>query len=579
MCFKTSEVFTKTRMYCGKNMKGRCKMSQITGEKVSLKKLFSDEFFFSIPEYQRPYSWKREQCEQLFDDIDESNRDNEYFMGTIILQEIGSIGSGIKYDIIDGQQRITTLQILLACLRDRVENNDYKISTQSKIYQRQNPADGIPEKVRLEVKEKNFFKKYVQKENGTSKSEIDAANTQNDSQLNLLNAIKIFKDKLLELSQHQINSLIEHISQRCVVMYVSTQNFDDAYRLFTIINDRGLQLRRIDILKANNLEPGVITNAEERTWFANIWENIENDLCSSNFEKLISFIRTIEIKEKAKDDILKEYNKLVFEKNKILRGKDFIEYLNEYKNIYQTLILDKDIYEKDDEYKIISIPYKNLLNIMDDFLPSNDWIPPILYFYKRFGKQKMLNFVQKLENKFVADWILGATATKRVINMNAILRKIEQCSNIDELLASEVLSFNKSEYKDRLLQDIYEEDYIKYILLKLEYIESEQNVERRYGTLSVEHVLPQKPNSNSSWLKDFNNEERILWTNKLSNLVLLSKRKNSSASNLEFNAKKEKYIKGRITDLGRSQKLLSYSEWTPIILEIRQKQIIEQLLK
>jgi len=554
-------------------------MSQITGEKISLKKLFSDEFFFSIPEYQRPYSWKREHCEQLFDDIDESNRENEYFLGTIILQEIESIGSGKKYDIIDGQQRITTLQILLACLRDRVQNSDYKISTQSKIYQRQNLADGIPEKVRLEVKEKKFFKRYIQSENGTSKNEIDVVNTQNDSQLNLLNAIKIFKDKLLELSQHQINSLIEHISQRCVVMYVSTQNFDDAFRLFTIINDRGLQLRRIDILKANNLEPGVITNTEDRVWFAKIWEDMENDLGSNNFEKLISFIRTIEIKEKAKDDILKEYNKLIFEKNKILRGKDFIEYLSEYKDIYQTIILDKDIYQKDDEYKINSISYINLLNIMDYFLPSNDWIPPILYFYRRFGKQNLLDFVRKLENKFVADWILGATATKRVVNMNAILRKIEGCSNIDELLGSEVLGFNKDDYKDRILQDIYEKDYIKYILLKLEYIESEQNVERRYGTLSVEHVLPQRPNLNSNWVKDFNDEERILWTNKLSNLVLLSKRKNSSASNLDFTVKKDKYIKGRITDLARSQKVLSYSEWTPTVLEIRQKEIIEQLLK
>ncbi|KOF56113.1 hypothetical protein AGR56_04105 [Clostridium sp. DMHC 10] len=133
-------------------------MSVIIGEKISLKKLFSDEFFFIIPEYQRPYSWEKENCEQLFDDIYESNRDNEYFLGTIILQELESIGTGKKYAIIDGQQRITTLQILLACLRDCVTDAQFKSSNQCKIFQKENLADGIPEKARIEVKESLFLK-------------------------------------------------------------------------------------------------------------------------------------------------------------------------------------------------------------------------------------------------------------------------------------------------------------------------------------------------------------------------------------------------------------------------------------
>ncbi|KOF56112.1 hypothetical protein AGR56_04100 [Clostridium sp. DMHC 10] len=108
------------------------------------------------------------------------------------------------------------------------------------------------------------------------------------------------------MTQLQIESLIQHISQRCIVIYIATKEFEDAFKLFTIVNDRGMQLRRVDILKATNLSPNVMNNSEMKK-YASIWEQIEEDLGTELFEKLISYIRTIEVKEKAKDDILKEY--------------------------------------------------------------------------------------------------------------------------------------------------------------------------------------------------------------------------------------------------------------------------------
>lgn len=546
-------------------------MSVIIGEKISLKKLFSDEFFFNIPEYQRPYSWEKENCEQLFDDIYESNRDNEYFLGTIILQEIENVGTGKKYAIIDGQQRITTLQILLGCLRDRVDDMQYKNSCQSKIFQKENLADGIPEKARIEVKENLFFKEYIQHENGTTK--IKDARIQNLAQKNIENAVQVFKDKLLDLTQYQIKSLIEHISQRCIVIYISTKEFDDAFKLFTIVNDRGLQLRRIDILKASNLAPNVM-NKDDMKKYAETWEEIEEDLGSEQFEKLISYIRTIEVKEKAKDDILKEYENLIYGKNKILKGKDFIEYLKAYKNIYEDVILDKNILKGDGK----EIEFKNLMNIMTEFLPSTDWIPPVLYYYKKFKEERIFDFITALERKYVADWILGVTLTKRVVNMNSLLRKIEMCKDIDEIINSDVLKFDENKLKVKLNQDVYGEKYCKYILLKLEYLESEHNVERKYSSVSVEHVLPQNFTDSSLWKNDFTTEQHEEWKHKIANLILISRRKNSSASNYEFKNKKEKYFKGRISDLVRSQKILRYDKWTCEVLKRRQEDIIKELI-
>ena len=148
-----------------------------------------------------------------------------------------------------------------------------------------------------------------------------------------------------------------------------------------------------------------------------------------------------------------------------------------------------------------------------------------------------------------------------------------------DVLKSKAFDFDKELFINELINDIYNKRYTRYILLKLEYLESEQTAERRYGTISVEHVLPQSPRKDSTWVKLFTDDERILFTNKLANLVLLSKKKNSSASNFDFQKKKENYLKNRATDLTRSQAILRYNTWTPDILIKRQTDIIKILSK
>lgn len=553
-------------------------LSEILTGKMSVGKLFDKENFYRIPEYQRPYSWKEEQCEQLFDDIFESDRENEYFLGTLIIQEIEKLGTGTKYDLIDGQQRITTLQILLAALRDKVQSEEYKENLQVKIYEKHNPIDGIPEKIHLEVKEKDFFNSFIRILGGTNQIYEYQPKPNNDAQKNLKNAVIIFRQKLEGSSEEDIKALIRYLSQKCILLTVAAKSFDDAYRLFTIINDRGLQLRRIDILKAQNLEPTIICDENERKYYSKIWEDMEDDLGSDEFESLISFLRTIEVKEKAKEDVLKEFNNKIFGKNIIERGKPFISYVQEYQDIYQRTVLDADVFDKcqDINLRNQSVTYKNLINIMRDFLPSNEWVPPLLYFYKKHKTLRLSEFFFKLESKFVADWIIGLTATKRTVNINAILKSVENLS-ATELVTSDVFDYNKSEFEKVLLSDIYGKSFTRYLMLKLEYLESEQNIERKYRTISVEHVLPQNPKNKSQWLNDFSEEERKYWTNKVANIILLSKRKNSSASNLDFNDKKQNYFKGKVTDLTRSQKILNYTYWTPNVLKQRQTEIVKLL--
>lgn len=504
----------------------------------------------------------------LFDDVFESDRGNEYFLGTIILQKTKNIGTASQYDIIDGQQRLTTIQLLLACLRDNIESRDFVNDFQEMFYQKANLVYGLPKYARLSVREEDFFKNFVQEIGGTKK--VKEYECINDAQRNLKNAIITFSERVMMLNQEEIQKLVLHISQNCIVIYVSTDDFNNAYKLFTIINDRGLQLRRIDILKTNNLQPTIITDEKEREKYSYMWEDMENDLGADEFEDLISYIRTILVKEKAKEDILKEFNNLVFNKGILKPGKEFINYIVEMKIIYDKLIIEKDI-----DLGKNTISYKNLIHLMREFLPSNEWIPPLLSYYKKFGTKKLFEFLSMLEMKVVVDWVIAYTPTKRTVNINSILKAIDESNTCEEVLNCAALNYDNEAFVNELRQDIYGKRHDKYILMKLDYLESEQDVERIYTTISVEHVLPQTPNPESNWTKIFSDGERLFYTNKLCNLVLLSKNKNSQARNFDFETKKKKYIEGKATNLVRTLKLLSEKEWTPSILDRRQKEILD----
>ena len=102
-----------------------------------------------------------------------------------------------------------------------------------------------------------------------------------------------------------------------------------------------------------------------------------------------------------------------------------------------------------------------------------------------------------------------------------------------------------------------------------------------HATVSVEHVLPQTPPQDSQWCSDFSKTERELWTHKLANLVLLSRRKNAKASNYPFEDKKEKYFtsKDGVSVYALTTQVLSTATWTPRILEQRQTDLVAKLAK
>jgi hypothetical protein len=224
----------------------------------------------------------------------------------------------------------------------------------------------------------------------------------------------------------------------------------------------------------------------------------------------------------------------------------FFEFVQKYKEY------NAELFDGNENLKL-----KSLLTLMKTGFESEIWIAPLLRYYDKFGKENLLEFTGKLNNKFASDWISGFTPTLRIANMNKIIEEIDKADCSNELLNKDCFTINQQEIKIFLESDMYGKRPTRYILLLLNYLYHSH--EQPFNTpkiISIEHILPQTPKDNSQWVKDFNDRQRQEWTNKLGNLIILSRRKNSSQSNFDFIQKQQKYFKGNV-ELGRSAKIMA----------------------
>jgi len=550
-------------------------MSTIEGDKILLYKLF-DEFWFNIPEYQRPYVWDEEQIDELLEDLwfaFKNKREDEYFLGSLILYRKKE-SAYMDFNVLDGQQRLTSLLLMLAVIRDLLEKPKKSNSCGQFIYQKEDSFRRRPSRVKLiyKIREdvQDFINEFIKNKDSTKEvSKLkEISKKKNITIANMAKNILLFK-KFFEKNKEDLEIFANYLFNRVVFMYVSTNEFEDSYRLFTILNNRGIPLRNSDILKSENI--GVIKDLKEKEKYAKKWEDLENSFKEDEFNRFLSFIRTIFAKTKARENLLNEYKKL-YEEKLLIKGKDTIDLLIKYRGYYDKLLefIDFDL----------GNDYKNLITIMKFSLYSTDWIPPLLFYYHKFKDKKLLEFLKKLEFKFTGDWILRESPTKRLNNMNSIIKRIEKIKSNEpnEILSEDDLFYiDLDELEDTLMKKIYGKRFTRFLLLKLEYLLTDSSVVHisNHKYISVEHVLPQNPKMDSKWYDEFTADEMEYWTHKLGNLILISKRKNSKLSNLDFLEKKNRYLKSRIEIFPSHKIFLERNEWNIEILKERQEKLLK----
>ena len=386
---------------------------KIKAHEITLKDLFGDKYIFEIPNFQRPFAWEKENFEQLFTDIKDAlelNKENygdkiedyePYFLGSVILwtKDLKDDGSGV-YAVIDGQQRLVSLAILMAVMRDLTDSAKAKNTLQRKIYQEPDEFSGTPESVRIRMREKEaeFFKKYVLTEGGTNRINSIDKKSLTEPKRHMLEAIEVFKNGFKiengKIDQDFLNRYIRYLLQKVVLVVIKTGELASAFRLFNIINARGIPLTNADLLKSENLS---VIPKEEEPKYTKIWEDLEEDFGSEKLEMLISFIRSIKLKEKARKSIYEEFEDKVFKKEPEFKGKRFIEYLQNIANIYREKIEEARITTGNSEEETY---YYNLISLMRDFLPFNDWMVGVIKFKEKFKEDSHLfQFLRVFEKK------------------------------------------------------------------------------------------------------------------------------------------------------------------------------------
>jgi uncharacterized protein with ParB-like and HNH nuclease domain len=535
-------------------------MNNLEGKTEIIGKIFSSDFFFRIPDYQRPFAWDEKNFSELIDDLWTAQRDQQYFLGTIVLHKREGINT---YDVVDGQQRLTSLLILIAVLRDLIGDEKFKEQLQGKITQEENKVDSIPEKPRIEVKDRAIFRELVLTTDGTDTTK--RIEELAEPGVRYLQAIRVFKETLCNHSQIDLEKFTQFVNQKCMIIYLSTSTFNDAFRLFTIVNDRGKQLRRIDILKAQNISPDAVVSDAIRDKLSKDWENLENDLGESILESILHLIRMIHIKDKPQEDLFGEFENRIFKKGLLTKGEKFIDEVKIYGNLYQSIFIDKDYIANDAKNYT---RYRTMIHIMNSEFEASEWRSCVLFFAKRFNRSKFYEFLLLVEKVYLSDWTRGIRKDERFVTYAKILRHIESSKKPEEVISQ--IYYDETPIKKAITaNNFYNTGYAKYFLLRLEILASENDVYKEIYAKSIEHIFPAKPKADSGWRKDINFKEHIDVVNSIGNLVLLSKSKNSSANNHEFDIKKDKYLKERVSDYPRSIQILSEPDWT--IAKIKDK--------
>ncbi|ACB53412.1 hypothetical protein cce_4064 [Crocosphaera subtropica ATCC 51142] len=551
---------------------------KIDGAGYPIKEIFSDQFSFNIPNYQRPYAWTTEETERLLDDLIDAMGDNSvniehiapYFLGNIVLiKPEGKPDS----EVVDGQQRLTTLTILLSVLRKLINDNELGYF----IYQAERRLSGIPARPRLYLRErdKEFFEKYIQTSEGLKDIETITVQNLSDPQKNIVNNTRILlkriSEKLPEDSQKQ--HLTKFLLQRCYLVAVSTPDFESAYRIFSVLNDRGLDLSVTDILKADLI--GKISDNESlEKKYTKKWEDIEVKLGRENFQELFSHIRMIYAKKRLSRKVIEEFREYVLIKH---NPRDFID------NVLQAFSEAFDDIKKcdfihDHGAKEINELLKWLQRI-DHF----EWIPPtILYIKKHKNKpEKILAFLTYLERFAVGLMILRTTIYQRNKHYADILQAIEDDADLYAVDSPLQLSSSEQEEIIKLLdRNLYEMRKVNlYVLLRLDSLMSDgiPNYDG-YKVITIEHILPQNPPLDSQWNEWFTSQEqKDKYVHRLGNLVLLSHKKNSEAKNYEYKVKKDKYINNPTAIFALTIQAMKEEEWTPEIIEQRQRYLLAEL--
>ena len=288
--------------------------------------LFDGRTIFHIPQYQRAYAWEEPQLEDFVDDLENQKLDKDYFFGTILFQNRGRSGSFENIDIVDGQQRITTLIIFMKLLLDRLEDHEDVIILKETYIQYHGKY-----KLRVLQDDNDFFLSYILEDNPTSKDSV-----RTPSQERLLNAKHYLEQRLEEYPPETLREFNEKIERTKVLTY-SVEDAAEATLIFETTNDRGKSLTNLEKTKSFLMY---------KTYLASGDDNLESDLdtLQSRFGAIYREFETIKDRVGENENPILQYHFIAFEDWEKSRGnRQYSQYVPMIKNKVNNLVIDNEL--------------------------------------------------------------------------------------------------------------------------------------------------------------------------------------------------------------------------------------------
>ncbi len=531
--------------------------------------VLGDKFLHEIPAYQRPYAWTADEAQQLLLDLQEAveaQSSEPYFLGSIVL--IRPKGEKIG-QVVDGQQRLTTLTILAAVLRDAATDDKQREALSSVVYIEPNEYKEQVEAVRLLAHEQDriFFREAIQMPGATAKVGPPQKPI-NEAQEHMWDNARALAGLIKEMDEAQRKRLVTFLLNKCILVVVSTESRAAALRIFRVLNDRGMDLSNADVIKADLLAK--FKDQGSMTHHAGLWRQFETDLGREEFESLLEVLRFVREEGKNRRTLSEAFAERFRTADAEQVRIFFNQELTPANSLYSR-ILDKDA---------SSFPLEltgRATEVLEGLalVPNRDWTPVATAAWLKLGST--IELVECLERLEGLAWVMQLARrydTQRMNRYVEVLRGLKVSA--DSLSAAlTLLPDEASEAWQALQGPLYGRfptRVVRAILERLDRLLAEQPVSWA-GQKTVEHILPQSPEAGA--YTSFTVEHRLLVTHTLGNLVLLTSRKNSGASNLAFPDKVKVYFglagsaKKRAT-YASAQELAHLQDWNLAAYQDRQ---------
>ena len=539
---------------------------------MTYRQIMGNGLRYEIPKFQRDYSWESEHWDDLWQDIMMlvSNEETEHYMGYLVLQTTNNK----NFIIIDGQQRLTTMSILvlavLKCLNDLIargvdsKNNETRRETLRNSYVGyMDPVTLIANnKLKLNRNSDDYYRQHIV----LLKDVLPIRNT-NTSEKQMRGCFLWFYDKLKEdyTTGEELAGFIDGIVDKLSFTVITVSDQLNAFKVFETLNSRGVQLSSSDLLK--NYLFSVVDETKphhsEIDELENIWSGIVGVLGNQKFEEYLRYYWNSFNKTVRKNTLFKTIKKHIDTKQKVFA---LTRELLDAANVFLAL---QDY--RDELWKGQPEVQKALRELQLFHIQQTHSL--LMAGYKHLSQEQFTNVVKCCAVvSFRYNVISGLNPNTQEEVYNSIALKIctektFQAADFHEVYVSDV-NFENSFSSKQFKNTGRNHKVVKYILARVEEYKYHHDIDVDGDIYTVEHILPES--ADEEW-GEFSNEEVSRSIERLGNLTLLEKSLNKDADTKPYTEKKSLYT--------QSSSLLTkaiaerYDVWNEENLNTRQKYI------